>query len=289
MQERRIRWAVTGVRDDGGMDAFRSAKESAKEDVAAKVRKLLAQAEDPAATACEAQSFSAKAQQLMSKYSIDLAMVTDIAHADQLVGRGWAVGNPYARHKVSLINAVARANDCRTVFHDLPDGRKRIDVVGYPDDVEWVQALSRSLEIQLAGALAGALRGRPPNVHGRTFSVAFIQGFIVEVASRLQNARREAAAAAQRSCDEQRRSASRLALEAALSTAEEAAGSVALVLVAKNQRVEEEFKVRHPGTRTVYSQVRLRSWSGYAPGRAAGSRASLARGSIAGSRRSLSA
>jgi len=39
----------------------------------------------------------------------------------------------------------------------------------------------------------------------------------------------------------------------------------------------------------VHRQIRLLSWSGYGPGRAAGRRASLARGSVEGSRRRLTA
>ena len=73
-----------------------------KEDVADKVRKLLAKAEDPATTPEEAESFTAKAQQMMTKYAIDLAMITDATRADKVVARGWAVHGPYAAHKISL-------------------------------------------------------------------------------------------------------------------------------------------------------------------------------------------
>lgn len=234
-----------------------------KEEVADKVRKLLAQAEDPAATPEEAQTFSMKAQQLMSKYAIDLAMVVDAAKAGQIETAGWVLHGPYATHKVGLVGAVARANDCRAIFTDLPHGDKRIDVVGFPTDLEWVETLSRSLEIQLLAALAAAMRARPDGVHGRTYAVGFVQGFIAEVATRLHRARQAAMAAS------------------AAERAHEAGGtSVALVLVAKQERVDEEFKVRHPTARTVYRQVRLRSWAGYGPGKAAGRKASVARGSL---------
>jgi len=240
-----------------------------KLDVAEKVRKLLAKAEDPAATAEEAESLTAKAQQLMTKYAIDLAMVADGARAEQCTERGWVVEGPYAAHKVTIINAVARANDCRAIYTDLRGGRKRIDVVGYPVDVEWVETLSRSLEVQLATALTAALRHKHPDVHGRTFSVAFVQGFAVEISTRLQRARRAAVAEA----------------DAARATDEPKGPSVALVLVAKGERVEQEFTVRHPRARTVHQHVRLLNWSGYDPGRAAGQRATLARGAVGTGRR----
>ena len=246
-----------------------------KQEVADKVRKLLAKAEDPAATVEEAESCTAKAQQLMTKYAIDLAMVADPARADRLTERGWIVNGPYAAHKVTIINAVARANDCRAIYAELQGGRKRIDVVGFAGDVEWVETLSRSLEVQLAGALMVAVRAKPADVHGRTYSVAFVQGFAVEIAARLQRARRAAVAEA----DAARRGTARDRMERGL--AEEPAGpSVALVLVAKAARVEEEFLVRHPRARTVHRNVRLRSWSGWGPGRAAGRQASLARGAV---------
>jgi hypothetical protein len=249
-----------------------------KEQVADKVRKLLAQAEDRSVTPEEAQSFTAKAQQLMTKYLIDLAMVADGGDATPLTELSWTVDGPYASHKIHLINAVARTNDCRSIYADLPRGRKRIQVVGYDTDVAWVETLSRSLEIQLLAALAGAARAKPPGVHGRTFAVAFMQGFIAEVVNRLHHARREAVATAQQA-----------ASESGAPAASGGGSSVALVLVAKSNRVDEEFKVRHPQTRTVYSQVRLQSWSGYQPGRAAGRQASIARGRIGERRRGLSA
>jgi hypothetical protein len=270
--------------------------EKAKEDVADKVRKLLTQAEDPAATPEEAQSFTMKAQQLMTKYSIDLAMVADTTRTDEMTGRGWTVQAPYASQKVSLINAVSRANDCRAIYSDLGQGRKHIEVVGYATDVEWVEILSRSLDVQLATALAGAVRTKPAGVHGRTFSVGFVQGFVSEVSRRLQEARRAAVKASEESRkaeEDERREVRRRALEAGLDVPEPepatAAASVALVLVAKAEQVEEEFRVRHPRARMVYRQVRLQSWSGFDPGRDAGRRANLARGAVGQGRRSLSA
>ena len=260
-----------------------------KEELAEKVRKLLNQAEDPAATPDEAQAFTMKAQQMMTKYSIDLAMVAGQAETDRIVEDGWTVQNPYAVHKVSMINSVARVNDCRAIYADLAGGRKRIDIVGFPADVEWVRTLSMSLEVQLAGALAAAVTQKPPGVHGRTYSVAFVVGFANEVSRRLQQARRDAVASSEADQSRLRDGhTNRLALEAGLE-AEPAPPSVALVLVAKAARVDDDFKVRHPSTRSVSRQLRLRSWAGYSPGRAAGRRASLARGSIGGSRRSLSA
>jgi hypothetical protein len=248
------------------MDLF----EKSKEEVADKVRKLLAQAEDPAATPEEAHAFTMKAQQMMSKYAIDRAMVLDVASSGGIVARGWEVPAPYASHKVSLVAAVARANDCRAIYTDLGRGRRRIEVVGYPTDIDWVETLFGSLDIQLAGALAAAATTKPPGVHGRTFNVGFVEGFIAEVGRRLAAARNDAIAEAE-------------------THVEPGASSVALVLIGKQERIDDEFRVRHPGARTAYRYVRLQSWSGYAPGRSAGKRATLAKGAVGGSRRRLTA
>jgi uncharacterized protein DUF2786 len=259
------------------MGAVTTTFDKTKEEVADKVRKLLAQAEDPAATPEEAQAFTMKAQQLMTKYAIQLAMVADAGRADELTATGWLVPGPYASHKVTLVSAVARSNDCRALYADLGGGRKRIEVVGFASDVEWVQTLSRSLDVQLASALAAGMRERPAHVHGRTYAVGFIQGFIAEVQARLHRARQSAVAAAEAEAARQPR------------PADGAGSSVALVLVRKRERVEQEFTVRFPSTRTVYSSTRLRSWSGYEPGRAAGRRATISRGAVGDRRRSLSA
>lgn len=259
--------------------------EKVKADVAEKVRKLLAQAEDPAATPEEAQTFTAKAQQLMTKYAIDLAMITDADRIDRVVQRGWRIEGPYAAHKVSLVNAVSRANDCRAVYTSLDRGARYIEVLGFPGDVDWVETLSCSLVLQLTIVLGAAMRMKPSRVHGRTFAVGFVEGFVHEVAQRLQQARKAAVQAA----DAERRS--RDWPDGSLFGKTDAARdgrSVELVLVAKAGQVEDEFKVRFPEARTVSRYTRLSSWAGYAPGREAGRRANLARRSVDG-RRTLSA
>lgn len=259
--------------------------EKVKADVAEKVRKLLAQAEDPGATPEEAQTFTAKAQQLMTKYAIDLAMITDAGRIDQVVERGWKIDGPYAAHKVSLVNAVSRANDCRAIYTTLDGGARYIEIVGFPSDVEWVQTLSASLVLQLTVVLAAAMRVKPARVHGRTFAVGFVEGFVQEVSARLHRARRDAVAAADA---ERMRNAwpdgSLFDTDGPRSNGR----SVELVLVAKARRVEDEFKVRFPGARSVSRYTRLASWAGYGPGRDAGKRADLARGAV-GARRGLTA
>ena len=248
-------------------------------EMADKVRKLLAQAENPAATVHEAATFTAKAQQLMTKYSIDLAMVVDGHRRDEVVVKTWRVNAPYSSHKLDMAFAAARANDCRAIYARLGGGAHQISVVGFPHDTDWVQTLFASLELQLALALSHASSTKPEYVHGRTFAVGFVKGFADEVGERLARARRQAVAEARSAETDRASGPDRRASEGT---------SVALVLAAKDKQVDDEFKVHFPHVRTLHRYVRLSSWSGYQPGRDAGTRAQLARGSVTG-RRSLPA
>ncbi|MHB1912667.1 MAG: DUF2786 domain-containing protein [Acidimicrobiales bacterium] len=260
--------------------------EEMRADMAEKVRKLLTQAEDPGATPEEAATFTAKAQQLMTKYSIDLAMVVDTERADQVVVKLWRVNGPYSAHKLDMVFTAARSNDCRAIYARLGGGAHQVSVVGFPHDVDWVQTLTASLELQLSIALAQATRAKPERVHGRTFSVGFVKGFTDEVGERLSRARRQAVADAVSAFAAERAGAG--AGGRAQSGARSEGPSVALVLAAKDKRVDDEFKVHFPHVRTMQRYVRLQSWSGYQPGRDAGSRAQLAKAPLSG-RRSLSA
>ena len=258
-------------------------------DMAEKVRKLLTQAEDPGATPEEAATFTAKAQQLMTKYSIDLAMVVDTERADQVVVKVWRVNGPYSAHKLDMVFSAARSNDCRAIYARLGGGAHQVSVVGFPHDVDWVQTLTASLDLQLAIALSHATRTKPEWVHGRTFSVGFVKGFADEVGERLSRARRQAVADAVSSFAAERAGAGTGAGAGRPQPATaDGVPSVALVLAAKDKRVDDEFKVHFPHVRTLHRYVRLQSWSGYQPGRDAGSRAQLAKAPLSG-RRSLSA
>jgi hypothetical protein len=253
--------------------------EEIKADMADKVRKLLAQAEDPGATPEEAATFTAKAQQLMTKYSIDLAMVVDGRRAEEVVVKTWRVNGPYSSHKLDMAFAASRANDCRAIYARLGGGAHQISLVGFPHDIDWVRTLFASLELQLGLALAQAMSTRPEHVHGRTFAVGFVKGFADEIGTRLAQARHQAVA------DAKAGEAGPTGPGPARSERAGSPGSVALVLAAKDKRVDDEFKVNFPHVRTLHRYVRLSSWSGYQPGRDAGSRAQLARGSVSGRRR----
>ena len=70
----------------------------------ARVRKLLAKAEDPACTPAEAEAFTAKATELIAKYGVDQALLAEADPARDPVGdRVVALDPPYALDKAGLL------------------------------------------------------------------------------------------------------------------------------------------------------------------------------------------
>lgn len=95
----------------------------------AKVRKLLAQAEDPACTSAEAEAFTAKAAQLVAAHGIDEALLSAAdPDRDRVGDRVVDLDAPYAREKGTLGAEVARALRCEVVLRQEPryDERWRV-------------------------------------------------------------------------------------------------------------------------------------------------------------------
>lgn len=122
-----------------------------------KIRALLAKAESTT-HAEEAKAFSAKAQELMAKWSIDDAMLEagkeDLGQIERL--DVWLDANEYRAPKVRLLSNLAAVNDCRTVLYPQlyreVDGKRkrmfRVVVVGFEKDRKFVEALFTSLLLQ---------------------------------------------------------------------------------------------------------------------------------------------
>ena len=155
-----------------------------------KIRTLLAKAE---ATdfAAEAETFTAKAQDLMTRHAIDEAVVR--AAEDQPIeieGIRVHIHNPYASEKVQLLNEVARANRARAVWNK-PCGM--VTVIGTPVDVDQVEMLFTSLLIQATRAMAEA-GARRTGAFER--SASFRRSFLMAYALRIGERLRESAGAA---------------------------------------------------------------------------------------------
>jgi hypothetical protein len=152
----------------------------ADERILGKIRALLAKAESTEFPD-EAEALSARAQELMAKYSIDRALVAAQAGSkDEPAGCRLHVDNPYESPKASLLQTVAAANRCRAVWH------KELGlstVVGFRADLDVVELLFTSLLVQANTAMLRS--GAKRDAHGRSRTRAFRQSFLVAYSVRI--------------------------------------------------------------------------------------------------------
>lgn len=162
------------------------------EPLLARVRKLLAMAEDPACTPGEAEAFTAKAAELIAKYGIDQAMlaVTDPA-VDPVGDRVITLEAPYAREKAGLLAAVAAPMRCRVV-HLERRSLARSHLFGHSADLERVELLFTSLLVQAAHGLAAS--PVPWGEHAAAYRRSWMVGYTQAISTRLWDAERSAAA-----------------------------------------------------------------------------------------------
>ncbi|MDQ4070237.1 MAG: DUF2786 domain-containing protein [Actinomycetota bacterium] len=213
-----------------------------------KVRALLAKAESTTFPD-EAEALSAKAQELMARHSIEEAMVG--SRGEELpAGVRVPVDDPYAQAKSVLLEVVASANRCRTVWSkDLGFST----VFGFESDLEFVDVLYTSLLVQATSAMVAA--GSQVDRHGRSRTRSFRQSFLLAYANRIGH---------------------RLwaAEEASRAEAAEAYGDALLpVLVGRSAAVDAACAEAFPGA--IQQSLRITNAAGWAAGKAADDLASL--------------
>jgi Protein of unknown function (DUF2786) len=156
----------------------------------ARVRALLAKAESTTYPE-EAEALTAKAQELMSRYSLELIMVeSTVAAADQYpaAARRLWLDNPYVAAKAMLVAAVAAANRCRTV---LSEKLGFTTVLGDDVDLEIVELLSTSLLVQATRAMlsSGSQMTRSGRSRTRSYRHSFLLAYATRIGERLNRAR----------------------------------------------------------------------------------------------------
>lgn len=215
-----------------------------------RIRALLAKAESTDFPD-EAEALTAKAQHLMSRYSIDEAVLhAGGAGASGIRARRFHLDDPYAATKVQLLNSVGSANRTKVIWHgDLGIAT----VVGDPLDLDMVDLLFTSLLVQATRAVTDAGRA---SSHSRSasFRRAFLLAYAQRIGERLARANAD----------------------------EVSASGAELVLAGRSRAVDEEFQRLFPQTRTV--RTRRVDASGWHAGRAAADRAVIARGAVDGGR-----
>lgn len=233
-----------------------SSRANADDAVLARVRKLLAKAEDSAATPAEVEAFNTKAADLIARYGIDQAMLAaDNPDLDVVGDRVVVLDAPYARDKAAMLGWVAGALGCRAVHRTRhPGGQKQLSVhlFGHRSNLERTELVFTSLLVQSAHALATV--PVPPWENKAAFRRSWLQGFAVSVTRRLQAAERNAHSDAER----QQTGDSR---------------SLALVLADRSNEVDHAVQAAYP--HLSKSRTRRLTGGGYTAGWSAGQRAEL--------------
>ncbi len=254
----------------------------------ATVRALLAKAE---ATEFpdEAESFFAKASDLIGRWAIDEAMIwagTSASGREQPDELQLVLHSPYLPQKAVLVGAVAQAHGCRAVriVGAKGVGTEIVSVIGFPTELRWVDTLVTSLLVQLTQAmLARCPRGASAS-ESASWRRSFIVGFAEEVGERLERDRASAAA--------ERTAGASAGTEGSGADGSDADGSgrtdatasasepsVELVLASRVDEVDADLRRRHPRLRSSWASSG-RSATGRREGRRAGREASIARNGI---------
>jgi hypothetical protein len=233
-----------------------------------RIRALLAKAESTE-YAEEAEALSARAQELMAKYSIDHALLAaQSGEREEPSGRRIPVDRPYDDPKGTLLNVIALANRCRAVWSKDVG---LMTVVGFPADLEAVELLFTSLLVQANAAMLRA--GGKKDEFGRSRTRAFRQSFLVSYAIRIGERLEEATAhATAEAVDE---------LSAAERDSQGSAGPVSTgadlvpFLAARQEAVDDAVDEIFAGRLTRGRTARVTDAEGWASGRAAADLAKL--------------
>ncbi|WP_330253872.1 DUF2786 domain-containing protein [Nocardia sp. NBC_00565] len=218
------------------------------EKVLGRVRGLLAKAESTSFPE-EAETLSAKAQELMTKYALDRVLVDANTSVPDLPGvrRIW-LETPYVDAKAHLVEVVTRANRCRAIF---ASAWGFMTIVGDEADLEAVELLTTSLLVQATRAMI-ASGDHTRNAHSRSRS--FRKSFLIAYAARIGE---------------------RLAAATETTIAESADPTRLLpALASHQQQVDEAFENLFPEVRA--GRISIGSAAGWEAGRAAADRAQLA-------------
>lgn len=204
-----------------------------------RIRGLLAKAESTDFPE-EAETLTAKAQELITRYAIDSALLHrfDTGFDYEIHGRRVHLANPYVKEKVQLLTEIGQVNSVRTVWAEK---LAIATIVGTPADMEQVELLYTSLLIQATRAMQST-ESRSTSQSTAAFRRAFLLGYAVRIGQRMRAAHETATA--------------ETASDAGVSM-----GELVPVLAARTEAVDLEFRKLFPSTKAARSRsVNAEGW-----------------------------
>ncbi|MFJ6680557.1 DUF2786 domain-containing protein [Streptomyces werraensis] len=232
----------------------------------AKIRALLAKAEDPAASPEEAEAYFTKAAALMAKYGIEQAMLAEARpETDKLEHREFKIKGKYVPDRAALLFSIGNALGARNVYWSRTDyetGKRYrlVKIYAHASTLDRIEMLFTSLQLQ---ALNGLGKVRPQYGESVTaYRKSWLAGFASSVYRRLTEAE-----------------------NAAVQEADRHGTGAELVLVKREAAVDRYFKAAHPKVKTA--PRRRLTGTGWQDGRAAGDRADLGGKGIGTRRKAL--
>ncbi|MEU1309186.1 DUF2786 domain-containing protein [Streptomyces cinnamoneus] len=223
----------------------------------AKIRAILAKAENPAASPEEAEAYFAKAAELMAKYGIERAMVAASSpDADKLGSRVIVIEGSYTEERRLLAAYIAQAVSVEPIMgRSRKPGEQRftytVELYGFESDMERAEMLYTSLSLQASNGLRSA---RPEWWESTTLAThrkGWLRGFTHTVVQRIKDAEVRAKGEAEATHG----------------------ASVALVLADRAALAKKAADEANPGVRNYTPRTR---WStAYEEGQSAGRRADI--------------
>jgi hypothetical protein len=176
---------------------------SEKARIKEKVRKLLTQAEDSGVTPEEAQTFAAKAAELLARHGLDIATVRaekgqqpeGLSYYEFTVsGHGW-----HGKARASLVYSVAQAYGCAVcTIGNKMDGKDRlVAMIGTASMIEALKILLPSIVVQAETSGAKATKAHmaqvgttfakaaDKNIERRNFLRSYLKGYGIGVADKI--------------------------------------------------------------------------------------------------------
>lgn len=217
----------------------------AEKDYLKTVRGLLAKSESLGDTP-EGRMFMAKALELMAKHGIDEALAFKAnPGTDKMINKKIPFAGKFSKAKLRLYGAIVKAYRGTPIIIDSKANLLHVFI--YQSDFEKVEILYTLL---LQQGISDLNRAEMPywETSRKSFSAAFWDGFVVEIARRLEEANKV--------------------------VAKDSAPGTALVLVNRKDATNTAMHHEYPQTRTQYRKL-ANSDAGYSAGKEAGSRANL--------------